>query len=160
MNCPHFPDLFLPLPCSRFENWLSYPQKCEIFSRLNRQLTCSTEIVGKRSQTNEQTWALNTVILRAVSSFSEEMEFPFLVFDLHSSLENFCLTFFYKKFEFPTVFSRGSWSLSSSFCSSSRLLLLPWSKLINGSSSIAAERPARDSVESFFLKGSAIWVHT
>ena len=60
-----------------FHKLLRYAQKCKIFSRLSRHLPCLIKIDGRQRGTHDQTWALDRVILKAVSSFSEEFELPF-----------------------------------------------------------------------------------
>ena len=60
-----------------FHKLLRYAQKCKIFSRLSRHLPCLTKINGKPRGTNDQTWALDRMILRAFCCFEEKCEFPF-----------------------------------------------------------------------------------
>ena len=49
-----WPTFFTLVKVSLIHKIFRYPQKCNFFSRLDRQLTCSTGIVGKHSRTKGQ----------------------------------------------------------------------------------------------------------
>ena len=99
---------------SLIEKCLRYSKKCDIFSRPTRQLTCSTGNDGKHRGTHNQTWALDRVILKPTSNFSETFEFPFYGYSLHGTFKNFSVNFLHKKFEFSSLFVLGSRSRSQS----------------------------------------------
>ena len=96
---------------SLFHKILRYPQKCNISSRLHRQLTCSTGIEGKHLGTHVQKnhlyhSKLESSLQFLVRSLTSLMDFKALKV-LLKILASF---FFDNKFKFSTIFLLGSWS--------------------------------------------------